>query len=728
MANYGSVELISCALKAEIRIHPGSANEAIIEIASEDISAYTPNTTMSSQCIPLGAAAATAYSITFNNQDYGLTAEDMDGAKVHVYVSEGTQEEAEWRDFGVWYVEEVQNSEQDPFCTVTGADALNSKFNAKWTDTKEDYPRTLLLIAKTMCAIAGVQLVTDDFRNAYYGVTKMPEWGDNATIRDVISYIAVCAAGFARINYSGQMEIITIGTGTRHTADADYYSTYAAGGKFKFNCLQYRFEPEEDEEEPEEEYTRFAIDGSIPDNASNTIQLSGNPLITHAMANDIAQGLKGVEYEGASITWFGGIDVLPGDELILTDTKGNAHRLILNTYSLEIAGGIFSTAASDMPGSLSETEYFSNGVNAFNPDGTINAEAISGLNQKVISATYGYFQNLTADNITASRLMAAIIEATELWAKNIKVDEIETDKLTAAVAAIIQATIGKLEAGTITTDELYAAFAEIMALKVGTLTAESIEADRLAAALANFVVITAGTATFDLATIKQLISEALILEEGIADSMYITNLAITSANILNATLGNLVIKGEDGNYYRIFVGSDGAIQTEPATVTDDEIAAGQTSTGNQIVETTINTQDLNAQNIRAASALIGEIVTDALSAGKITATEAFLSSATIPALYTTSIQAIGNSMDLSANNSITLNAGGEGLSKLLRLDEKGVHVGQHGKSNEVLIDDATVNVVMNNRKYSQFAADYVQFGNYQLRLTADGGLAFKLKG
>ena len=45
---------------------------------------------------------------------------------------------------------------------------------------------------------------------------------------------------------------------------------------------------------------------------------------------------------------------------------------------------------------------------------------------------------------------------------------------------------------------------------------------------------------------------------------------------------------------------------------------------------------------------------------------------------------------------------------------------------EVLIDSESVNIVMNGSKYSRFAANYVQFGNYQLRRTSDGGLAFKI--
>ena len=68
------------------------------------------------------------------------------------------------------------------------------------------------------------------------------------------------------------------------------------------------------------------------------------------------------------------------------------------------------------------------------------------------------------------------------------------------------------------------------------------------------------------------------------------------------------------------------------------------------------------------------------------------------------------------------------FQRVVRIDESGLHVGDNQiNSGEVLIDSESVNVVMNGRKYSRFASNYVQFGNYQLRQSADGGLVFKLK-
>ena len=163
---------------------------------------------------------------------------------------------------------------------------------------------------------------------------------------------------------------------------------------------------------------------------------------------------------------------------------------------------------------------------------------------------------------------------------------------------------------------------------------------------------------FDLAEVKNLLSEALALEQGTAGSMYITNLAVTSANLLSAMLGKLVLKGEDGKYYQVMIGADGSIHTQEVEPSEAEIEAGETESGQGIVDTNANFADLTAQNIKGNEGIFQAILAQSMTAGKLTAGEAMIASATIPTLYATSIQAIGNSMDLSANESISLIVGG----------------------------------------------------------------------
>lgn len=63
----------------------------------------------------------------------------------------------------------------------------------------------------------------------------------------------------------------------------------------------------------------------------------------------------------------------------------------------------------------------------------------------------------------------------------------------------------------------------------------------------------------------------------------------------------------------------------------------------------------------------------------------------------------------------------------VRLTGDGLVIGVEGENTNILITESAVNVLANNQTYSQFAANYVQFGNYQLRKSSDGGLVFKTK-
>ena len=287
----------------------------------------------------------------------------------------------------------------------------------------------------------------------------------------------------------------------------------------------------------------------------------------------------------------------------------------------------------------------------------INQAAIDQLNANAITAVTGRFGSISADEIETDELYAAVAHVVALAADSIRAGKIDVDALAAALAEIVVLRAETIQAENITTDELAAAVARIVALRADTITAGSIETDELGAALAKVIALYAQVGDFDFVASKNLVSGALSVEEASADSVYITNLAVTNANLLSATLGKLVLKGEDGKYYEIVVGADGQISTQEVTVSEGEIAAGETAGGRQIVETSANIGDLNAQNIKGNQAIINTILTTALTAEKITAADAMIASATIPALYATSIQAIGSSLDLRANESVKLAVG-----------------------------------------------------------------------
>lgn len=674
-----------------------------LQITEKDVVMYSSDAG-GFEGIPLGMTVASSFTLELDNVGRKYTPEQFDDAEVHMWLGIFNGTEFEYSDFGVWYVDSSSAPEQSVSITLFGYDALSSKFEATYIDDKSSYPTTIGSMLRAACTAAGIPLRDISFPNAAVQISKMPAWQGETKLRDIVSYCAICAGGFARIAENGELEILSFADGRTHALSPDNYKTFVldGGSAFKFNSIEAKFSEED------EDYSRFAVDASIRDNATNTVQLDYNPLLTKNIVQSIVTELAGFTATAGSVIWVGDPTVRCGDFFEVTLLNGTVKRLMATSLTFTFHGGFSCEVACDLPAinTVSSASYSTAG-SLYDTNGNIRVTRISGLDRKIISATAGHFETLTSTEISTDRLMASLLQAIELHASNIDASSVDTDVLTATLAKIVQATVDKITAGSVTTDELYAAIAKIITLRVKQINAENIttdelyaaladvillraqqitadnietdelaaayaeittllveninagnvQADKLGAALANFVTMYAGTGEFDFATIQNLVAKALSLEQASAESVYIKNLAVTSANLLSATLGKLVLKGDDGRYYRVLVGSDGSISTEEIVPTDDEIQNGQTSGGQQIVETSMNVGSLNASNLQASSAVINQILTTALTAEKITAADALIASASIPALYTTSIKALGAGLDLSANEYIQLIVG-----------------------------------------------------------------------
>lgn len=689
------------SLKGVITRNDGSQ----ITITDADVVMYTSNADLGYEGLPLGATGAAAYTLQLDNVGRKYTPSMFDNAEVHMWIGILTDGEFVYSDFGVWYVESCSAPEQSVYITLYGSDALASKFTAVYNDAGA-YPTTIGSLLTAVCTAAGIRLKSNSFPNAAVSISKKPAWFDETTLRDIVGYCAICAGGFARIAMDGLLEIVSYADGATYSVGSDLYKTFSleGGGTFKFNAIEAKLS------EDAEEYSRYAIDASVADNPTNTIQIDYNPLLTDAIIQSLVTELNGVEMDSGVLEWVGDPVVRCGDYFETETLDGTVVKIMATMVSFTFNGGLTSGVECSLPSTntVNSSSYSSAG-SLYDSNGNIRVTRISGLDGKIISATAGHFEKLTAGEVAADRLTAALIETLNLRADVIDTGSIETDALTAFAAKVIQASIDKLDAGTITADVLYSALATIAIAQITTanitnaninwaaiktLTAEiatiakaslkdadiewadienlnaaiasvadariknasitTAQISDLRAEIAKVITLSAQDGKFDFASIRDLLAKAMILEQGVAGSIYIKNLVATQASFVGATLGNLVLKGEDGKYYSVTVQSDGTIYTQQTTVTNTEISAGQTSDGRQIVATDANIANLNASTIKAESAIIADIYVGALTAGKISASEALIASATVPELYVTSIQAIGDSLDLSANKSIRL--------------------------------------------------------------------------
>lgn len=244
--------------------------------------------------------------------------------------------------------------------------------------------------------------------------------------------------------------------------------------------------------------------------------------------------------------------------------------------------------------------------------------------------------NIRLKSIMAGSFEPGAIFAADIANGQVTVDHLAAHTITADKIAAHTITAAEIAAGTITATEIAAA----------TITADKIDVDDLAAAFASINVLNAaianiadaeiGTANIGYAQIVDASIENLIARDAVTDRYFIDKLAVRSAQMVYATIGELIIKAADNKYYRLNVNADGELTTTnvTSTLTSAEKAAGMTSDGHSaIIETDLTVADLSASNMKAINALI-----DKITASRIDVAELFARQATISQLNTVDIR------------------------------------------------------------------------------------------
>lgn len=624
-------------------------NSTVQQITVDDILSYSFNSSIGSDGLPLGGTEASSFTLELNNVGRRFTPEQFDDAQIHMYIGIKSNGNYVWSDFGVWYVETSSAPEQSVSIQITGYDALASRFEVDYTDTESAYPTTIGSLVTAVCSAAGVTLKSSSFPNAAVSISTMPVWPEDVTLRDIISWCAICAGGYARIERDGKLAIVSFADGNVYNIAPSLYQTFTptGGSAFAFNAIEAMINQDD------EDYTRFAISSAIEDNPTNTIQVDYNPLISQAIINSVTNELRGITMQAGTLTWGGDPAVLCGDYYRVSTLSNVTYKIMVTAQSFRFDGGLSVTEECRLPSrNTTHSASYSASANVFDNNGNLNATRIAGLDRSIVSATVGHFQSLTSETAEFDRLLSAYISAMNLVVGKLDADVIKSSELYTDVIEAVTAHLNTITAQTITTDALAAAFASFGSVVAQDIQAQRMSADQLAAVMASIVTLTAKVGEFDFATVQNMLSDAMIVQQGYADSVLITNLAVTSANMLDATIGHLVLHGSDGKYYEINVGSDGTIGTKEVEATAAEISAGQLSDGRQIVSQVVNAKSLNGETVKAKQAILNTVLTNALNAGKITAAEAVIASASIPTLYVTSLKALGDSLDISANSSI----------------------------------------------------------------------------
>ena len=253
---------------------------------------------------------------------------------------------------------------------------------------------------------------------------------------------------------------------------------------------------------------------------------------------------------------------------------------------------------------------------------TLNVNALTAVTAKIKELATG---SITTDDLYAS---VAMIAAAQLTTANIVSANIQWADIEALTASIAQISKAQITAATI--DE-----ANIDWAAITTLTA----------ATAEIVKAQMQTADIDWSHIKDLATDTAIITQGTAGKLYIARLAVTEANMVSLTVGELVVKGTDGHFYSVSVDEDGQVVTTLKQIANDDVADQSIDGGEKIIEGTITAGTLNVQDIFANNAVIRSLIAANLDVDTLFAREA-----TVAAL---------NAMDITSNTYLKLMVSGK---------------------------------------------------------------------
>ena len=236
---------------------------------------------------------------------------------------------------------------------------------------------------------------------------------------------------------------------------------------------------------------------------------------------------------------------------------------------------------------------------------------------------------IEAHTITADQIASNTITANEIAAHTITADEIAGGSITATEIAAHTITADQIEANTITADEI----------ATGAINADKIDATDLSAinaklGTANIASAVIASADINYAHIKDLSADEAIFtttitETGVADRLYINRLLITYGQMVEATIGDLVIGASDGYYYHVDVEWDEdevptLVPTRVESPSAAEIAAGHTSEGKTIIGNIGTFAELSSEEFYAINSIIDRITARRIDVDELWARQAFI--------------------------------------------------------------------------------------------------------
>ena len=154
--------------------------------------------------LPLGAAIQRQVQVELMNDDEHLEKYDFVGAKIRLYLTFQLSKSIEKIEYGYFTVTKPETYGQTVI--VTAADDMYRADKEFYSDLAFPVSASTLFIE--MCEHCGIQPGNTSFRNCNFIIQEKPS-GSNLTFRRVFGYLAMLAAGNARISRQGTFEVLS---------------------------------------------------------------------------------------------------------------------------------------------------------------------------------------------------------------------------------------------------------------------------------------------------------------------------------------------------------------------------------------------------------------------------------------------------------------------------------------------------------------------------------------
>ena len=270
------------------------------------------------------------------------------GAKITMAV--GLKVDGEWmyQPAGVFTVEKFLGKATEPAVTFHGFDEMSTAMEREFTDGLT-YPQTLSAILAHISERAGIPFTGALAANGDISIPSKPEWGEECTLRQALSWVCQAGASYGMINRDGVLGIYpTWRQDQMLEIGPEHYMAYTRDErKFTFNHLHIT--PIDDGDT-----IKAVADSTIGATTANTLTIEKNPLFkanqtaSQQMADGICAALTGAQWRAADFRWRGDPAVMIGCRTYATEMSGEIAESTIANQSMKWDMGFSMTGKCDI--------------------------------------------------------------------------------------------------------------------------------------------------------------------------------------------------------------------------------------------------------------------------------------------------------------------------------------------------------------------------------------------